>query len=80
MENVNKTPPNGMILVSKEQFYSALEADKRDIIPSVKEPYITTWETKNRELFGWESTGWKNPGEEPLRYIYPGYLPKVRGE
>lgn len=33
--------PQGMIAVSKDEFFKALEADKRDIMPSVKDPYIT---------------------------------------
>lgn len=69
--------PNGMVIVTKEQFYAALEADKRDIMPCVSQTHVTTWKTRNREVWGWESTGWKNPGDENIRAIYPSALEKI---
>lgn len=64
--------PNGMVEVTKEQFFAALDADARDIMPSVAEPYTTRWETKSRELWGWNPTGWKGPfGQEEKYFIYP---------
>lgn len=69
--------PNEMVIVTKEQFFAALEADGRDIMPSVNHPYQTTWETKSRELWGWESTGWKSEFDaENVRAVYPSALAK----
>jgi hypothetical protein len=56
-----KTIPSGMIEVSKEQFFAALNADARDIMPSVLSPDCTRWETKTRQLWGWSLPGWKHP-------------------
>lgn len=75
------TLPAGMVAVTKDQFFAALEADKRDIMPSVKDAYVTTWETRDRQLWGWESTGWKTPyGEENILAVYPVALAKAKGD
>ena len=70
--------PAGMVEVSKDVFYKALEADNRDIMPSVSNPYETKWETKNRELWGWMSKGWKSPWDEiEICAVYPKALEKI---
>lgn len=57
---MTQTMPHGFTAVTKEEFFNALEKDGRDIMPSVQDPYQTTWETKNREVWGWSSGGWKS--------------------
>ncbi len=66
-----KPIPVGMVAVSKEQFFQALYADARDIMPSANDPECTRWETRNRQLWGWSSPGWKNPNGEKTYAIYP---------
>jgi hypothetical protein len=56
-----------MTEVTKDRYFSMLSADKRDIMPSHRERNFTTWETQNREVFGWSSPGWNNP-EDPKVY------------
>lgn len=73
-----KTPPHGMIVVTKEQFFKALEADKRDIMPSTADPYATRWETTYRQLWGWDSTGWKSTHDtEQIWAIFPEALKTI---
>lgn len=70
--------PSGMIEVTKEEFYQALYADKRDIMPSISNPYYVEWRTKDRTLWGWETPGWKNPGDDKVHAIYPNA--KINGD
>ncbi|MEM5406287.1 hypothetical protein [Paraburkholderia unamae] len=59
--------PAGFQPVTKEEFFEALYADKRDIMPSISEsPYNTNWETKGRVRWGWSAPGWKNPRGEKI--------------
>lgn len=59
--------PDGFRAVTKEEFFAALYADPRDIMPSnIHSPYYTTWETKVREVWGWTAPGWKNPRDEKI--------------
>lgn len=60
-------PPDGMRLVSRDEFFRLLYADGRDIMPSNQAPLYTTWETKSREVWGWSYPGWRNTGE-PKRF------------
>lgn len=70
MENVNA--PEGYKVVTKEDFFAALTADPRDIMPCINHsPYYTTWETKSRAVWGWTSPGWKNPGAEKIFALAP---------
>lgn len=69
-------PPQDMVIVERDVFFQALYADKRDIMPSVRMPYYTTWETKTREVWGWSYPGWKNLGEACVYAIHPSALPK----
>lgn len=57
-----------MIEVTKDQFFAALYADKRDIMPRNTDPTYTDWETPHRHQFGRTYPGWKNPGD-PKRYL-----------
>lgn len=44
-----------MRVVTREEFFAALNADKRDIMPSVDRvpfPYSSTWRDRNRNVFG----------------------------
>ena len=54
--------PENMTEVTKEEFYAALYADPRDIMPSHHSPDYTTWKTKDREVWGWSHPGWRDPG------------------
>lgn len=67
---MNQSIPNGIVVVTKEQFFSALYADTRDIMPSHVNPLYTTWETKQREVWGWSFPGWKNTGLAKVYAIY----------
>lgn len=66
----NETPsiPAGMVQVTEDQFFALLYADKRDIMPKLHCPFQTTWETKDRFIWGWHSPGWKNRGAAPRVY------------
>lgn len=56
------TAPEGMRLVPRDEFFAALFADKRDIMPTTRDPDQTWWETKTRQVWGWSSPGWKTSG------------------
>ena len=55
--------------VTKEEFFAALYADRRDIMPTNEAPDRTYWRTNDhvRTLFGITSPGWRNPGD-PASY------------
>lgn len=63
----NANVPSGMVEVSKDLFFATLFADRRDIMPRHSQRNYTTWETKSREVWGWSTPGWANPGD-PKRY------------
>jgi hypothetical protein len=54
--------PDGMVVVTREEFFALLKADTRDIMPRHNQPDYTIWETKGREAWGWTVPGWRNPG------------------
>lgn len=61
------TVPDGFCVVTKEEFFAALYADPRDIMPCIQHsPFYTTWEFRNREVWGWSAPGWKNPRDEKI--------------
>jgi hypothetical protein len=61
------TIPAGFRQVTESEFWAALYADPRDIMPSIAHsPYFTQWETKAREVWGWTAPGWRNPGDEKI--------------
>lgn len=66
--NTTTQIPAGMREVTQEQFFEALRADPRDIMPTTKHEYFTTWETKDQRLWGWSTPGWKGPYNEKDRY------------
>ncbi|CAJ0779017.1 hypothetical protein LMG7141_00829 [Ralstonia condita] len=51
--------PHGFKRVTKDEFFAALYADPRDIMPLAK-PNFSTWETKTREVWGWTAPGYSN--------------------
>ena len=80
MEQHEKQPtmPVGMVEVTSEQFYAAIDADaKRDPMPT-SEKYETLWLTRRTPrpiLVGWNSTGWKSAhGTKKVYAIYPNSL------
>jgi hypothetical protein len=59
--------PAGFRRVTADEFFAALYADPRDIMPcNTNSPYYTTWETKSRQVWGWTAPGWKNPRDEKI--------------
>ncbi len=76
MEHPNTAPqmPAGMVAVSKEQFFAALNADPRDIMPHLTNPRFSTWETKSRQVWGWTAPGWQNPRDEKIYAIFPSAI------
>ncbi|MGN8188690.1 hypothetical protein ACTJLD_22140 [Burkholderia sp. 22088] len=61
------TAPEGFRVVTKEEFFAALYADPRDIMPCIQHsPFYTTWEFRNRGVWGWSAPGWKNPRDEKI--------------
>lgn len=81
---INHTPeiPAGMVKVSEKEFFEALQADPRDIMPSVMNPMFTTWETKDRKVWGWATPGWKNHwrGVAKTFAVFPAALEKIGRE
>ena len=62
--------PDGMKEVTKDEFFEALYADKRDIMPSVSEsPNYSVWMTPQRNVWGYTYPGWKYPGAEKGYFI-----------
>lgn len=51
--------PHGFKRVTKDEFFAALSADPRDIMPSAK-PNFSIWETKTREVWGYTAPGYSN--------------------
>ena len=65
---MNNDIPQGWQEVTEQQFYAALKADRRDIMPSVKYPFVTIWAPQHGHgEFGRSWPGWKNPGD-PEKY------------
>ena len=54
-------PSDGMVVVSKEEFYSVMM--KLDVHPR-SEPDCSIWETRNREVIGISRPGYKCEGPE----------------
>lgn len=62
--------PDGMKEVSKDKFFEALKADKRDIMPSASEsPNYSVWSDKSRNVWGYSYPGWKYPRDEQAYFI-----------
>jgi hypothetical protein len=60
------TVPAGMTVVTQDEFFSALKADNRDIMPNNDSPTFTVWEDRQRRVFGRTLPGWKNPGDRSV--------------
>jgi len=57
--------------VTQAEFYAALYADPRDIMPTTERPDATMWRVRdNRALWGVSWPGWKQSGHAstPKRY------------
>lgn len=52
--------PDGYREVSEGEFFAAMKADPRDIMPSNRWPLFTLWEDRVRNVWGWSVPGWKN--------------------
>lgn len=51
--------PTGMTVVTKDAFFAALFADKRDIMPTTEAREHTPWRiVATRAMWGWSSTGY----------------------
>jgi hypothetical protein len=62
--------PAGFRLVTKDEFFDALKADRRDIMPSNLQPYITSWKVvSNQQVWGLTRPGWKSPFGTPAQYM-----------
>lgn len=57
--------PEGMIAVSKDEFFKLLTAEKLDIMPQVQQ-HTTDWEAFDRVAWGWSIPGWKSPGDPKI--------------
>lgn len=62
--------PEGFKLVSREEFFNLLCADKRDIMPSTKESEChNVWMTPERFIWGYSYPGYKNPRDEKAYFV-----------
>lgn len=73
MSTVQPTPahvvPAGMTVVTKAEFYLALGADKRDIMPTTEAREHTPWRiVATRAMWGWSSTGYASKFGAPEVY------------
>ena len=60
--------PPEMKAVTKEQFYAALAAERKDVMPTTEYSTYTVWrERETRQAWGMSYPGWKNPGD-PAAY------------
>lgn len=62
--------PDGFKKVSKDEFFEALYADKRDIMPTISESvHYSVWMTPQRNVWGYTYPGWKYPMAEKGYFI-----------
>jgi len=62
--------PPSFVQVTHEQFYAALYADQRDIMPTVENsPSYSDWVVRGGGLWGRSFPGWKNPGDAKAYFI-----------
>jgi len=55
--------------VSKVEFFAALKADPRDVMPDHSEPLRTVWrDVRSRQVFGVTTPGWQGPFNEAETY------------
>ena len=56
--------PASMAVVSQDEFFAALKADPRDIMPSHTERERTKWRVvRTGAVWGVSTPGWANPGD-----------------
>lgn len=61
--------PDGFREVTKAEFFAALTADKRDIMPTTEARTFTPWRVQStREMWGWCSKGYASPYGAPSIY------------
>lgn len=53
-----------MRTVTQDEFFAALKADKRDIMPSCDNEHYSNWMTRDRQVWGRAFPGWKYPAEQ----------------
>lgn len=53
--------PEDMVVVSKQEFFELLYANKRDIMPNNNRRESTDWTTPARSVWGWSTPGWASP-------------------
>lgn len=58
---VEPSIPAGMVEVTWDEFYELVKRDSRDIMPKNIRREFTTWETPNRDVWGWSFPGWAYP-------------------
>ncbi len=64
--------PPGFVQVTHEQFYAALRADSRDIMPTTNSETFSDWEVVgSRAVWGRSFPGWKNPGDDKAYFLAP---------
>lgn len=62
--------PAGMVQVTKEKFFAALYADRRDIMPTHENDSFTNWNVVHGgQAWGRSFPGWKNPGDAEAHFI-----------
>lgn len=67
--------PAGMVRVTQMEFFAAIAADSRDIMPTTMNPNFSSWETRNRAVVGRSYPGWRNPGDPKGYFLVSGIAP-----
>lgn len=64
-------PPAGYALVGRERFFHLLAAERRDVMPTVRDPAATWWEEQHtRAPWGWSWPGWRVSGDPRYPHVY----------
>jgi hypothetical protein len=61
MSTNSSTPPAGMVVVTKEQFFAFIYADKRDIMPQSERTHSRWEQVHTRALIGYTDKGYASP-------------------
>lgn len=63
---MHKTPPAGMRVVSREEFWSLVMSEKRDVMPRSERDH-TVWQfNQTQRPWGWCSEGFVPSGTAPV--------------
>lgn len=63
---MSATMPEGFREVTKDEFFAALKADQRDIMPTTEAREYTPWRVQaTRAMWGWSSKGYASKFGEP---------------